>query len=160
MEVEQSWDCYILFAAGYAETSTRQAKLWLEREGIRRTFLGLKSGSIPGATGGAVPAEALISRFSGEEALRPLPDGLLVAGGSACGRQLLADPRVHFLIQQMEQASKPVGFLYPVSHPFVTLLQQQAEVHRFLLQEEQTLDEFMNIFGQRIYQARAMLSLR
>ncbi len=144
-------NCYILCAAGYAETSVQQATLWLAQAGIEPIFLGLKSGSIPGAAGDAVPAAALISFFVGEEAIRPLPDGLLLAGGAACGRQLLTDPRVHLLVQQMGQAAKPVGFLHPVSYPFVALLNQQAGERPFLLQEERTIGEFMNAFWQQVY---------
>lgn len=151
-----AWNCYLLCAAGYAETSLQQATLWLEKEGIGPIFLGLKAGSIAGAAGGAVMAEALISYFSGEEAKRPLPDGLLLAGGSACGRQLLADPRLHLLVQQMCQESKPVGLLAPVFYPLVVLLKQQVEDSPTLfLQEEQTNEAFMGAFGPQLRQAKA-----
>ncbi|HRQ38830.1 MAG TPA: DJ-1/PfpI family protein [Chloroflexota bacterium] len=153
-------NCYLLCAAGYAETSMQQAVAWLQRAGIAPIVLGLKSGSIAGAAGSTVPAEVLISSFIGEEAQRPLPDGLLLAGGSACGRQLLTDPRVHLLVQQMCQAAKPVGFLHPVSYPFVDLLNQQADEQPFLLQKRQAHDDFMCVFGKRLYQAQATTSLR
>jgi hypothetical protein len=146
-------NCYILCAAGYAETSTQQAKLWLEREGIEPIFLGLKAGSISGAAGGTVAAEALISFFIGAEAKRPLPHGLLLAGGAACSRQFLTDPRVHLLIQQMRQAAKPVGFLHPVSYPLVFLMKQQVGEHTFRLQEDQPINEFMNAFASQLFQA-------
>lgn len=152
--------CYLLCATGYAETSLEQARLWLQAAGIEPIFLGLKSGSISGAAGGTILAAVLISSFIGEEAKRPLPDGLLLAGGTACGRQLLTDPRVHLLVQHMGQASKPVGFLHPVSYPFVDLLNQQAGEQPFLLQEGQAHDEFMCVFRQRLYQAQAATSLR
>jgi hypothetical protein len=139
--------CYLLCATGYAETSVQEARLWLQAAGIEPILLGLKSGSISGASGGRMLAQALISSFTGEEAKRPLPDGLLLAGGSACGRRLLTDPRVHVLVQQMCQAAKPVGLLHPVFYPLAVLLKQQAEDNPFLLlQEEQTTGAFMNVF--------------
>lgn len=143
--------CYILYAAGYAETSVEQAKAWLEKAGIEVRFLGLRSGFIAGAMGGVRLAEALISKFtSKDEDQRPLPDGLLLAGGVACGRQLLTDPRVHLLLNQMGQAAKPVGFLYPVSYPFVTFLQQQLIANSFLLQEEKPPEKFIAAFLQQL----------
>lgn len=143
-------NCYLLCAAGYAETSVQQAALWLTQAGLKPIFLGLKSGSIPGAAGGAVPAEVLISLLIGEGAIRPLPDGLLLAGGAACGRQFLTDPRVHLLVQQMQQASRCVGFLHPISYPLVDLLHRQAGERPFLRQEGRTIGEFMNSFVQQL----------
>lgn len=155
-------NCYILCAAGYAETSVQQARLWLQKEGIEPVFLGLKSGSILGSAGGTAPVEALISYFSGEEAPRPLPDGLLLAGGAACGRQLLTDPRVHLLVQQMQQAAHPVGLLHPLSYALVDLLRQQTEKRPqeqpLLLQEARAIAEFMNSFVQQLHQAGASKS--
>lgn len=152
-------NCYILCATGYAETSVQQARLWLQKEGVEPVFLGLKSGSIPGCAGGSVPAEALISYFGGEEGQRPLPDGLLLAGGAACGLQLLTDPRVHLLVQQMRQVARPVGFLHPISYPLVDLLHQQTEKRPqeqpLLLQEARAIAEFMNRFVQQLHQVGA-----
>ena len=148
-------NCAILYAAGYAEDSVRQATAFLQAEGIPTLFLGLKSGSVSGAAGEPLSPAALLSLFIGDEAQAPPPDSLLVAGGAACGQQLLADPRVHSLIQLMGRAAKPVGFLYPVSYPLLALQEQQPLPHPFLLQEQRASADFMRRFGQQLLRAAA-----
>ena len=145
--------CYVLCAAGYAEESMQRAKMFLVRGRVEPAYLGLKSGLISGGAGGSVLPQVLISLLVGEEAAWPLPDGLLVAGGAACGQQLLADPRVHALIQQMIVVAKPVGFLHPVFYPLVELLRQKVVDDPFLLQEKPAGAEFFSIFGRRLYRS-------
>jgi hypothetical protein len=153
--MELDINCSILCATGYAEESVRQAGNFLRTEGISAVFLGLKSGSVTGATGTVMVPQALLSLFIGDEAESRLPDGLLIAGGAACGQQLLADPRVHRLIQTMHLASRPVGFLYPVSYPLVALLNQQMLPHPFLLQERRASANFLHRFGKQLKQLEA-----
>ncbi len=128
----------------------QQAILFLQAKGIQPTILGLKSGAIAGSAGASMPAEALISLLLSEEAERPLPDTLLIAGGDACGHQLLADPRVQQLIQKMVEAARPVGFLRPVSFPLIDLLSRKGADRLFWYQEKQKTAEFMGIFVQQI----------
>lgn len=145
--------CYILYAAGYDETIAEEAKAWLEKAGIQVSFLGLKSGFTRGGSGGGQIADILLSNLIHKEGKRPLPNGLLLAGGVACGRQLLTDPRVHLLLQQMSQAAKPLGFLQPVSYLFISFLQQQIKTDTFLLQENLPLDQFMSTFLSQLLAA-------
>ncbi|MFO7682898.1 MAG: hypothetical protein R6X34_22900 [Chloroflexota bacterium] len=89
----------------------------LALESVAPAFLGLKAGWIRGAAGRRVSAAVLISQVTGDDGERPLPRGLLLAGGAECGQHLLADPRVHLLVQYMLAAESPVGLLRPVCYP-------------------------------------------
>jgi len=153
-------NCYILCADGYTENAVQEARAILLTRRIVPVILGLKAGAIGGASGGSVPTEVLISLFIGEDGQRPLPDGLLLAGGAACGQQMLADPRVHLLVQQMLQAFRPIGFLHPVSYPLFELLHKKTHDSQFLLQEKQTTAAFMNTFVQRLRQSGQAAALQ
>lgn len=118
------------------EESVKQAITFLHKNGVHVAFLGLKSGAVSSASGALSSPSALISQFNGDEIEWLLPDSLLIAGGSACGQQLLADPRVHSLIQRMSLMAKPVGFLSPVSYSLVERLNQFTSPATFLLQEQ------------------------
>lgn len=139
---------YILCASGYAEEPVQEARKILSGIGITPTFLGLKTGRIDGDTGGRVFAEVLISQLLGEGE-RPLPTGLFLAGGVACGQHLLADPRVHLLVCHMLSASRPVGWLRPVCYPLFELLAKKVDGASFLLQETQPTADFITAFVQR-----------
>lgn len=145
--------CYILCADGYIEDAVQEARAILLVERIVPGFLGLKAGTIEGTSGGRIPVEVLISLLIGEGGQRPLPDGLLLAGGAACGRQMLADPRVHLLVQHLRQAARPVGFLHPISYPLFDLLDKQVRDSPFLLQGEQTTAVFIRMFVKRLRQS-------
>lgn len=145
--------CYILCADGYVEHTVQEARAILQTRGIEPMFLGLKAGVISGAFGERVATEVLLSQLVGEEGERPLPDGLLLAGGAACGRQMLADPRVHLLVQHLRQAARPVGFLHPISYPLFDLLDKQVRDSPFLLQGEQTTAVFIRMFVKRLRQS-------
>lgn len=141
-------NCNILYASGYVEESVEQAIAFLQQVGVRVTFLGLKSGVVFSASGTSLSPSVLISQFNGDEIDWLLPDSLLVAGGSACGQQLLADPRVHSLIQRMSLRAKPVGFLSPISYSLVERLQQSDFPTSFLLQEKPEDTLFLQRFVQ------------
>lgn len=125
----------------------------LSVQGLVPASLGLKTGWIRSAAGGRVAAEVLISHVMGEDGERPLPGGLLIAGGAECGQYLLADPRVQLLVQQMLAAARPVGWLRPVSFPLLDLLEKRSVGFPFLLQESQTAVDFVNLFVQRLYES-------
>lgn len=149
--IDLSINCYILCATGYAEESVQRATSFLRANGFRVVFLGLKSGPIFSAEGASLTPTVLLSHFIGEDTKLPLPDTLLVAGGTACGQQLLADPRVHRLIQMMRLAAKPVGFLYPISYALVGLQSQQTWPQPFLLQEQRMPTDFLSRFTQQFH---------
>lgn len=148
-------NCNILYAAGYVEESVGQAITFLHRSGVQVTFVGLKSGAVSSASGTVSNPSALISQFNGDEIDCVLPDSLLVAGGHACGQQLLADPRVHSLINAMNLMGKPVGFLSPVSYLLVERLNQSNSPASFFLQEQP--DDFL--FLQRFVQQLSLFNL-
>jgi hypothetical protein len=125
----------------------------LSGQGLAPTFLGLKGGWIQGAAGGRVVAEVLISQVTGEDEERPLPGGLLLAGGAECGQHLLADPRVHRLVHHMLAAECPVGLLRPVSYPLFDLLDKRVSGSPILLQHSPTTADFINRFVQRFYES-------
>ena len=143
-------NCNVLYAAGYVEESVRQALTFLHKSGVQVAFLGLKSGAVSSASGMLSPPSALISQFNGDENEWLLPDSLLVAGGSACGQQLLVDPRVHSLIQRMSLMGKPVGFLSPVSYSLVERLNQSNFPTTFLLQEQPKDFHFLQHFVEQL----------
>lgn len=147
-------NCYMLCAMGFAEKSAWQARTLLHAIGIKTTIVGLKTGTLVGSARTSAPVELLISLFIGEEVNRPLPDGLLLAGGQACGNQLLADPRVHRLIEKMAAAERPIGFLQPIFFPLVDLLSQKGINQPFWLQEKQDTANFTNIFVQQLLQVK------
>ena len=122
----------------------------LSGQGMTLACLGLRTGWILGAAGGRVEADVLISQVIDEHRERPLPSGLLLAGGVTCGQHLLADPRVHLLVQQMLTAGHPVGLLRPVSYALVDLLERRARGSLLLWQEAQTTAEFIPAFVNRI----------
>ncbi|MCA9934792.1 MAG: hypothetical protein KC415_12745 [Anaerolineales bacterium] len=144
--------CYILCADGYIEDAVQEARAILLVERIVPGFLGLKAGTIEGTSGGRIPVEVLISLLIGEGGQRPLPDGLLLAGGAACGQQMLLDPRVHLLVQHMLQAMHPVGFLHPMSYPLFDLSAKNSGDSPFLLSEKRTTAEFMRVFIRHLRQ--------
>lgn len=144
--------CYILYANGYAETAVQEARIMLSNRGVILTYLGLRAGWIRSATGGYVSVEVLLSQVMGEGE-RPLPNGLLLAGGAECGRYLLADPRIHELVQQMLAMSRPVGLLHPVYHLLFDLLDKRTSSFPLLSQESQTMTEFVHTFVQRFGEA-------
>lgn len=139
-------NCSILCAADYAEESLRHAENFLILENIQVTFLGLNSNAFSGTTGESLSPTSLLSIFDGEETTLRLPGSLLIAGGAACGRRLLADPRVHRLIEAVILAKKPVGFLHPVSYSLVNLLNQNLRNQPLLLQESKALTNFLHQF--------------
>ena len=143
-------NCYLLCAMGFAEESAWHARTRLQAIGIKTPIIGLKTGTLIGSARTSAPVELLISLFIGEEGDRPLPDGLLLAGGQACGNQLLADPRVHRLIEKMAAAERPTGFLQPIFFPLIELLNQKGINQPFWLQERQDTADFMNIFIQQL----------
>jgi len=143
-------NCNILYAAGYVEESVEQAIAFMHEKGVPAAFLGLKSGPVFSASGASLSPSLLISQFNGDAIEWLLPEGLLVAGGFACGQQLLADPRVHSLIQNMCVMAKPVGFLSPVSHPLVERLNQSSSLASFLLQEQPNDFLFLQQFVQQL----------
>ena len=124
--------------------------------GLPLVFLGLKAGWIRGAAGERVAAEVLISQVTGEDGERPLPGGLLLAGGGECGQHLLADPRVHLLVQQMLAAERPVGLLRPVCYPLFDLLAKRSGGSPLLSQESQATADFANTFAQRFSETRSI----
>jgi len=138
--------CYILCADGYAEEAVQVAEMALAGKGLPTAFLGLKAGWIRGGAGGLVSAEVLISQVKGEGGTRPLPDALLLAGGTVCGQYMLADPRVHILVQNMLAAARPVGLLGPVCYQLFDLLAKRAGGSPFLRQESQTTASFVDTF--------------
>ena len=129
-------NCNILYAAGYIEESVEPAITFLHKRGVEVTFLGLKAGSVAGASGTVPSPSTLISQLNGAEIEEVLPGSLLIAGGSACGQQLLADPRVHNLIHTMSLMARPVGFLSPVSYSLVERLNLATFTTSFLLQDK------------------------
>ncbi len=141
--------CYILCADGYAEEVVQEASVFLSAKEMTPQILGLKRGWIYGDAGGRVSPEALISQLLGARGERPLPDVLLLAGGTTCGQYLLTDPRVHLLVRRMLAFSCPVGWLRPVSYPLLALLDKQANESSFLWQETETTEDFVNGFVQR-----------
>lgn len=143
-------NCNILYASGYVEESVKQAITFLHKSGVQVAFVGLKSGAISSASGTLSHPSALISRFNGDEIEWLLPDSLLVAGGSACGQQLLADPRVHSLIQRMSLMARPVGFLSPVSYSLIERLNQSSSPTSYLLQEQPKDFLFLQHFVQQL----------
>ena len=145
--------CYILCADGYIEAAVQEARTVLSGMGWPPVLLGLKAGWIRGAAGGRVAAEVLISQMAGKEGERPLPDGLLLAGGAACGQFMLADPRVHLLVQHMLAAARPVALLRPAYYPLFDLLQKRSGGSPILWQESQTIVGFVNVFVQGFYES-------
>lgn len=143
-------NCNILYAPGYVEESVEQAIAFLHKEGVQIAFLGLKSGAISSASGTLSSPSALISQFNGDGFEWLLPGGLLIAGGSACGQQLLADPRVHSLIERMSLMARPVGFLSPVSYSLVERLNQSSSPASYLLQEQPKDFLFLERFVQQL----------
>ena len=143
-------NCNILYAAGYVEESVGQASAFLHKSGVEVAFLGLKSGAVATASGTLSTPSALISQFNGAAIDWLLPDSLLVAGGSACGQQLLADPRVHSLIQRMSLMAKPVGFLSPVSYSLVERLNPATFPASFLLQAQPNDFPFLQRFVEQV----------
>jgi len=141
---------YLVCANGYGEEAVKEARMILSGQGMTLAFLGLRTGWIRGAAGGRVEADVLISQVIDEHRERPLPSGLLLAGGVTCGQHLLADPRVHLLVQQMLTAGHPVGLLRPVSYALVDLLERRARGSLLLWQEAQTTAEFIPAFVNRI----------
>ena len=150
-------NCYILCATGYAEESVQQANTFLQdaKSMVKVAILGLRAGAVTGAAGESLTPTTLLSRFNGDVANTAPLDGLLVAGGAACGQQLLADPRVHRLIQMMSLAARPVGFLFPVSYSLIALQDQQLS-QPFLLQERRGGVGFLRRFEQQMLQAAAV----
>ncbi len=140
---------YILCASGYAEEPVQEARTILSGIGLTPIFLGLKTGWIDGDTGGRVFAEALISQLLGE-GKRPLPTGMFLAGGAACGRHLLADPRVHLLVGRVLAAKRLVGWLRPVCYPLFDLLGKQLGGLPALVQESQATADFVRMFVPRV----------
>jgi hypothetical protein len=124
----------------------------LSGQGLASTFLGLKAGWIQGAAGRRVYAAVLLSQVTGEDGERPLPRGLLLAGGAECGQHLLADPRVHLLVQHMLAAGRPVGLLRPVCYPLYELLAKRSGGAPILVQESQTTADFDNAFVHHYYE--------
>lgn len=154
MEDALDGSCYILCASGYAEAAVQEARMILSGQDLVPVFLGLKAGWIRSAAGGRVSAEVLLSQVNDGAGERPLPTGLLLAGGAECGQYLLADPRVHRLVQQMLAAECPVGLLRPVAYPLFDLLDKQASGSPILRQDLQTTADFINAFMQRFYEFR------
>jgi hypothetical protein len=120
---------------------------------VTPVFLGLKAGWIRGAAGRRVSPAVLISQVTGDDGERPLPRGLLLAGGAVCGQHLLADPRVHLLVQHMLAAESPVGLLRPVCYPLFDLLAKRSGGAPILVQESQTTADFVNAFVHHYYEA-------
>ncbi|MCB8983262.1 MAG: hypothetical protein H6659_05540 [Ardenticatenaceae bacterium] len=146
--------CYILCADGYTEKAVQETKLVLASMGLAAAFLGLKVGRIRGAAGGHIFPEVLISQVTGEERERPLPDGLLLAGGAVCGQYLLADPRVQSLTWHMLATARPVGLLHPVCYPLADLLEKRLNSFLLIQPEIQTTADFVNAFVQRLTESR------
>lgn len=141
--------CCILCANGFAAEAVQETRMILSGIGLPPVFLGLKAGWIRGAAGERVAAEVLISQAAIENGERPLPGGLLLAGGAECGHSLLADPRVHLLVRHMLAAGRPVGLLRPVCYPLLDLLTKRSGGSPLLLQESQATADFVNTFAQR-----------
>ncbi|WP_420641590.1 hypothetical protein [Candidatus Leptofilum sp.] len=90
------------------------------------------------------------STLIGDTAYSPLPDGLLFAGGPICASHFLIDPRVYQFAEQMYEATKPVGYLYPVSTRLVEQLRPSHMSKPLLLQERLRIDQFLHNFSQRM----------
>lgn len=147
--MKSNLNCYILFAEGCAQESVQQARHFLHDNSVSLNFLQLyvdpTSGSMlrkcdPSAT----------SLLMSDITHSILPDGLLVAGGEACGHQLLVDPRVHHFVSQLLMAGKPVGFLYPVYTPLAEILIETSSHKPFMFQERQYPTEFLAKFMKRM----------
>lgn len=146
--MSQILTCAILCASGYEENSLRRAQTLLANYPIQSCLLGLVSGPVAGADGRRLQTDGAISSLLADRE-RPFPTGLLLAGGAACHSQLMADPRVHLLMQQMLAASSVVGLLAPVSFQLVQTLDAPGS-HHLLLQNRQSTPAFMAEFMQKL----------
>ena len=142
--------CIILCAEGFAENSLHRTLSLLKARQIKPIILGLRVGSIIGATGRKIPTDALISHYIGDDVKRPLPNGFLIAGGRACGNQLLVDPRVYLLIKQMHANAVQVGFLFPVLPALYEMLSKKDSTIHFPVQEKDQLESFLHSFIQSL----------
>lgn len=150
MSMSVTLDCYILLSSNFKMESVEQALTFLQTHAIHATFLGLHTRSFQNIQASTNGAAKTGTRLLGDASEQPLPNGLLIAGGSDCGQQMLADPRVHHLVQQMRQAAKPVGFLYPVSAILADMLGRRNITRPFLFQDRRKTAEFMQTFLQQM----------
>lgn len=148
-----SLSCCILCADGYGEEAVWRAHAYLQAANVEPVILGLKLADVVGSLGKLTPIEALISRFADEEAAIPLPTGMLLAGGVACGQKLLADPRVHLLIHKMRFSQRPVGYLFPTYLQLVHMLNQQASVRPLIVQQSADEPSFLQHFVKQLASA-------
>ncbi|WP_420628440.1 hypothetical protein [Candidatus Leptofilum sp.] len=146
-------NCCILIADGFAEKSVSQAVDFFLRQGIKPTFLNLFVSPL---------ADELYTKYGvgsvliGDFENLSLPDGLLFAGGAACAKHFLIDPRVYQLIRQIHEATKPVGYLYPVATQLAERLRPLSLNKPLLLQERLRIDQFLHDFLHRIQLSSAM----
>lgn len=147
--MKSNLNCYILFAEGCVKESVQQARQFLQDSGVSLNFLQLYVNSTSSNSLQKYDPTA-VSFLMSEITHSVLPDGLLVAGGEACGHQLLVDPRVHHFVRQLLTAGKPVGFLYPVYTPLAETLIEATSHKSFLFQERQYPADFLIAFIKRM----------
>lgn len=153
--MKSNLNCYVLLAKGYGEESVHQAKQFLHGRGVSLTFLRLYLDRVIDDNPiNACSLEPVVSLLMDDVIHAALPNGLLLAGGKACGHQFLVDPRVHHFVHQMQLAARPVGFLYPVCVPLVEMLNRQVVSQPFLFQERQHLSNFLRDFADAMHPPR------
>ena len=150
--MKSNLNCYVLLAKGCTEEGVHQAKQFLQGRGVSLTFLRLYLDKVVDDKPiDACGLEPTISLLLDDVLDAALPNGLLLAGGTTCGHQFLVDPRVHHFVRQMQQAARPVGFLYPVCIPLVKMLNRQMVSTPFLFQERQHMADFLRDFAQQMH---------
>ena len=139
-------NCFLVVAEGFDEKSIAQTAEFFCSSHVNLTVFSLYSSpstyELAAKYSDDLPADLLLTDI---EHLA-LPNGLIVAGGLMCGQHLMIDPRFHRLVKEMQQASRPVGFLYPIYIPFLNTIHRWQNDSQFMFQERLQQELFFNHF--------------
>lgn len=139
-------NCFLVVAEGFDEKSIAQTAEFFCSSRVNLTVFSLYSSpstyELAAKYSGGLPADLLLTDI---EHLA-LPNGLIVAGGLMCGQHLMIDPRFHRLIKEMQLASRPVGFLYPIYIPLLDTIHLWQSNTQVMFQERLQKEKFYNNF--------------
>lgn len=91
----------ILIAAEFDETAVVEIACRLRNEGFAVRLVALSSGLVTGIHGITLRPDQSLTQYPANSALNAA-DSLIISGGATCASLLLSDPRVHQLMQSMQ----------------------------------------------------------
>jgi putative intracellular protease/amidase len=130
---------FILSAPGFEEASTIYCLERMRRASLHVLLVSLSAGLVTGQHGITVCPDLTLDQIDLNEPVKLV----IIAGGRQCASSLLADPRIHRLLQGLPMMNASAAVLTTAGSAVSQIYPPDSSPIRFIAQNDTSLEEFV-----------------